>query len=309
MSVSSLATKPVVGGVIVAYHPDPVEFTHVVKSALCQVDLLVIVNNSESPLAELHQETLGKTSRDHLSIIENGDNLGIAKALNIGFEYLKQGGCSHFLMLDHDSLIPEGMVAKLTTAYISLSQNHPVAAVGPAYFNARLNKFAPFIKYGKWSLEKIAVTSNSSIVETHFLISSGSIISLDALNRIGLMEEDLFIDYVDTEWCLRAISNGYQLYGVSDVVMAHSLGDKPLVLFGRPFPMHSPLRHYYLARNSIVLLKRHYIAASWRIIILWRMTRSFIFYALIPPNRLQHLKMMAKGLVDGILGNLGRYKA
>lgn len=309
MTGSALTTKPQIGAVIVAYHPDPHEFAHVVSSVLRQVDSLVIVNNSAMPLSDLRQQILADTSAQRLSIIENGDNLGIASALNIGLEFLKQCGCNYFLLLDHDSVIPDGMLAKLTDAHQLMSQSQPVAAVGPAYFNGRLNKFAPFIKFGNWSLEKIEVPLHPAIIETHFLISSGSIISLDALNQIGLMEEDLFIDYVDTEWCLRAVAKGYRLYGVSDAVMEHSLGDKPLILFGKAFPMHSPLRHYYLVRNSIDLFKRRYILTGWRFIILWRMIRSFIFYALFPPNRFQHLYMMVKGMRDGVRGSLGKYKA
>lgn len=301
-------SNSVVGAVIVAYNPDPSEFGHVIRAALRQVAFLVIVNNSASPLSELKSQVLAENSAHQLSIIENGENLGIAQALNIGLEFLKQCGCDYFLLLDHDSLIPDGMVAKLTDAYQLMSLTQQVAAVGPAYYNARLNKFAPFIKYGSWSLEKIEIAVHPAIIETHFLISSGTVIGLDALNQIGGMEEDLFIDYVDTEWCLRAISKGYHLYGLSDAVMEHSLGDKPLILFGRPFPMHSPLRHYYLVRNAIALLKKRFIPLPMRLIILWRMLRSFLFYALIPSNRLQHLKMMSTGLVDGILGNLGRYK-
>lgn len=307
MSVSRSEAKPVVGGVIVAFHPDPVEFSNVLKSVLHQVEFLVIVNNYDSALAGITPTALEESGYGHLSIIENGENLGIASALNIGLAHLKRRGCSHFMMLDHDSLIPDGMVAKLMRAYLEMSQSQPVAAVGPAYFNARLNKFAPFIKFGNWTLEKIAVPSAPAIIETHFLISSGSIISLDALTHIGWMEDDLFIDYVDTEWCLRAISKGYHLYGVSDAVMEHSLGDKPLILFGRAFPMHSPLRHYYLVRNGIVLSKRRYISASWRLVIMWRMLRSFFFYALFPPNRFDHLKKMLKGMCDGLAGNLGKF--
>lgn len=307
MSSPILGTKLPVGGVIVAYYPDPHEFAHVVKSVLRQVDFLVIVNNSESPLSELKQEDFTDNNVHQLSIIENVENLGIASALNLGLELLKQCGCYYFLLLDHDSVIPDGMVAKLTATYQLMSQTQQVAAVGPAYFNARLNKFAPFIKFGNWSLEKIAVPHKPAIVETHFLISSGSIISLDALNQIGAMEEDLFIDYVDTEWCLRAISKGYHLYGVSDVVMEHSLGDKPLILFGRSFPMHSPLRHYYLVRNAITLTKRKYIPINWRIVIFIRMFRSFIFYSIFPTNRFSHLTKMFKGVIDGLNNKMGKF--
>jgi rhamnosyltransferase len=294
--------KKTIGGVIVAYYPDRKSFLATINSIINQVDFLVIVNNSNVLLTELCEgiENL------QLAVIENKDNVGIARALNLGIDYLITKGCSYFLLLDQDSHVPKNMVLELKNAINQLhTTENPVAAIGPAYYNSQLKKNAPFIRFGKLTIDKIPPNLNTPLVPVDFLITSGSLITLQAVKNVGMMEEGLFIDFVDTEWCLRA-SKGYGLYGLCTVRMEHSLGDKPVLFFRKKMPMHSPIRHYYIARNAIHLAKRSYIPFNRRLIVLISMTKTFFFYSIVPINRLTHLKMMLKGFCDGISKKYGR---
>lgn len=300
-------TQPKVGGLIITFQPDELLLLQVIESAYSQVDFLYVVNNGEHAL-KMHSEKLNHflTSKK-INTIENGENLGVATALNIGLKVLINKGCTHFLMLDQDSLIPENMVLRLLESLHALSdKGYLVAAIGPAYFHSHLNKYAPFIQFGKLGLKKIQINHKPELVETHFLITSGSLVTLEALQNVGLMEDALFIDFVDTEWCLRAINKQYKIYGYSGIKMSHSLGDKPVSVFGRRFSMHSPLRHYYLVRNAIHLVKKSYIPLNWRLIILGRMVQMLFFYSLVPTNRLEHFRSMLCGIKDGLTRTLGR---
>jgi rhamnosyltransferase len=293
-----------VGGVVIAYYPDAKCFLDILSSALLEVDYLVVVNNSLEPLHELSSGI----SRLKIEVLENKDNIGIAKALNFGIEYLIEKKCEYFLLLDQDSQVPPNMVSELMAALNHLNTpTNPVAAIGPSYFNSRLDKNAPFIQFGKLSIKKINPDPIVPHVPVDFLITSGSLVTLEAIRNVGVMEDGLFIDYVDTEWCLRAGAKGYKLYGLSTVRMEHSLGDDPVIFLNKKMPMHSPLRHYYIARNALHLIKRRYIPVNRRLIILISMLKTFFFYSLVPSNRLAHLKMMSRGFYDGVSNNYGRY--
>ena len=301
--------ETIIGGVIVSYHPDKFLYTEVVEAALAQVDFLCVVNNGDQPVQIESERFHHQLAIKKIITIENCQNLGIATALNLGLKALIEKGCTHFLMLDQDSLIPEGMILRLIESFNTLNhQGHRVAAIGPAYFHSHLNKYAPFIQFGKLRFKKIHIDDTPQLVETHFLITSGSLVTLDALQNVGLMEDALFIDFVDTEWCLRAIDKQYKLYGDSGARMSHSLGEKPVSVFGRKFSMHSPLRHYYISRNAIHLIKKPYISLNRRFVIFVMTLKSFIFYSLIPSNRTEHFRKMLRGLKDGLNNNLGRYK-
>lgn len=307
-SIVSKCNNQNIGCVIVTYHPDASLLPVVIEAALGQVDFLYVVNNGDHPIQIDTKKFTDEALIKKIHTIDNGENLGIATALNIGLKALIEKGCSLFLLLDQDSLIPEGMVLRLLKSLNTLNQQgHRVASIGPAYFHSHLNKYAPFIQFGKLSLKKIQINDTPQLVETHFLITSGSLTTLDALHNVGLMEDALFIDFVDTEWCLRALNKQYKLYGDSGARMNHSLGDEPVSVLGRKFSMHSPLRHYYIVRNAIHLIKKPYISLNWRFIIFVMTLKSFIFYSLIPLNRKEHFCKMLRGLKDGINNTLGRY--
>jgi rhamnosyltransferase len=125
------------------------------------------------------------------------------------------------------------------------------------------------------------------------------------------MEEQLFIDHVDTEWFLRARARGFKAFGVCDAVMSHSLGSRTLrVWLGRwrHVPGHSPLRHYYIFRNSILLYRRPYAPGKWICNDVVRLLFMLAYYPLRTPPRLEHLRMMLRGAWDGLRGRAGKLK-
>lgn len=293
-----------IGAVIVAFNPDATEFSGVVRSVVNQVDYITIVNNG---INSIGHATL---SDEKIDVIENHQNLGIATAINIGLKHLIAKNCTHFLLLDHDSVLPPNMVSNLLNNLKDLDRNinEPTAAIGPAYYNTRLNKFAPFIRFGSTRNIKIAVPQQAKLINVDFLISSGTLLTLEALQKVGLMDEGLFIDFVDTDWCIRAKLRGFKLYGYSGVTMQHALGDKPVSLFSFTFPMHSPIRHYYIARNAIILMKKKTYPLNVKLIIFRLFIRTFVFYSLVPKNRVTQLKKMLIGIKDGFKNVTGKIK-
>ena len=78
------------------------------------------------------------------------------------------------------------------------------------------------------------------------------------------MDETLFIDYIDYEWCLRAIHKGYQIY-LSDSKMRHNMGDVFVKFLWMKKPYHrNKIRQYYIVRNGLIMLGRNYISWKWK---------------------------------------------
>lgn len=297
----------IIGSIIVAYNPDEAEFKSVIEASLKQVDFLVVVNNSKVTLDFPSSHQNSGINR-HLSVIENKDNLGVATALNQGVRVLMQKGCTHILFLDQDSLIPNGMVSRLHSEFNRLLQNKvKVAAIGPSFFDASLQKASPFIRFKKVGYDFIHAHEASALTSVHLLITSGTFTSVDVVNDVGFMDDGLFIDCVDHEWCLRAISKGYSLFADSKVEMKHAIGDAPIVFRNEKYHNHSPLRHYYIARNSVHLLKRNYIPLSWRLTMMITAIKLFVFYSMISKKRFINFKLMLKGFFHGLLGKYGRF--
>lgn len=296
-----------VGAVIVAYNPNSKEFPSVINAVIEQVDCLVIVNNGEKNLSFLHS-LLPIDLASRFNVIENNSNLGIATALNYGIKFLIDTGCSHVIFLDQDSLIPRDMVSMLCNTFIELSaKGLKLAAIGPSFFDTSIEKLSPFIRFKKNGFDLVFGNAAEPLIPVHLLITSGTFTSVEVINNVGLMEDGLFIDCVDNEWCLRAISKGYEIIGDSRIKMEHTIGDNRITIGNKKFHNHSPLRHYYIARNSIHLFKRSYIPFNWRLAILLIAIKLFIFYSLVPYNRFTNFRMMVKGFYHGVVGKFGRY--
>jgi rhamnosyltransferase len=101
------------------------------------------------------------------------------------------------------------------------------------------------------------ILTPSDVRAVSHVISSGMIVRNSIAKRIGLNREDLFIDWVDTEWCWRACLNGYPIYQTGAVVLSHSLGEDRIRILGKQITRHKLFRSYYKIRNAILIFKTY----------------------------------------------------
>ena len=147
-------------------------------------------------------------------------------------------------------------------------------------------------------------------MECVFLIASGMLSPLKSFAQIGPMDENLFLDHVDTEWCFRAKSKGYRCYGISHATMDHSIGARSRpVWWGRRrnIAIHSPDRYYWLARNSMILRKRGYMDRAWRSHDLKKLAGLMVLHILSGSEGRRSVGMMLRGLKDGLRFQLSCY--
>ena len=292
--------------IVVTYQPDIELLRESVLTSRAQVERLVVVDNASA--VKTRQQLENFVSDVGCEFLQLGENLGVAAAQNRGVAWARQHDCSHVLLLDQDSVPSPDMVERLLAAMEGLVEGGTrVAAVGPRLVDRRTGLSTPFIHIGLLSVRKRACTEDGArLIETDFLVSSGMLIRLEVLDRVGLPEEGLFIDNVDLEWCFRARASGLVLYGVCDAVLTHSIGDQVFKFYGRVLYLHGPLRQYYIMRNRILLYRRSYSPWGWVVQDFFRMLFKFAVFSLIVPPRLQNFRMMFKGLVDGLGGKTGK---
>jgi rhamnosyltransferase len=309
-----LLLGPTVGGsaviaVIVVYFPDIRTLRRLLVGLYPQVSAVIVVDNGNEDglLGALALDLEGQEQRPPIYVHSNGENLGIAAAQNLGIAWAKQRGADFVILFDQDSEPAADMVCRLVAvARAKGAAGVPVAAMGPRYLDSRQNNPPPFIRIEGITLKRQPCPDDEAVVDVDYLIASGCLIPMAALDRVGYMAERLFIDYVDIEWGLRAKGFGLQSFGVCGAVMGHSLGDMPLRFFKSSFPARSPLRHYYMFRNAVWLYLNTDFPLGWKLVDAWRLLLKFGFYSLFAKPRLEHLGMMSKGLWHGLTGRLGR---
>lgn len=302
-----------VHAIVITFHPDPSVLSKQLDILSRQVDHTWVIDNTALPTeAPWHTDV---RLRPNLDLLRMPNNLGLGAAQNIGIAHGRAASATHVLILDQDSLPLPSMISNLHKAYTLLEEyGISVAAVGPVYTDGESEATSRYIRLWPTKLRNIFRKKSlyePDAAEVDFLISSGSLISLKTLTNIGLMDEHLFIDHVDTEWCLRAQLKNYKLFIVPSARMLHTIGDRRLRIWLLRWwivPYYSPFRYYYIIRNSVLLQRRNYLPMRWRFAEAARCFRIFFFYSLFSPHRRKSMKMMLKGLWDGLKGITGPIK-
>ncbi|WP_129591271.1 glycosyltransferase family 2 protein [Salinicola tamaricis] len=283
--------------VIVAYQPDVARLRVMVDVLKNHGVNVVVVDNSESPV-ELH---LGVDAE----VICLNRNVGIAAAQNIGIRRALDSGCEAVVFFDQDSSIS----AKLLTTLLAKLAGGEKRVVAPVFFDEKGGFEYPAILISRWGWRKKVYPSTSNKpVSVDIVISSGSGVSRAALETVGFMDETLFIDYVDTEWCLRAKSLGVPVEVLPEAKMLHSIGDASINLIIVRVPVHSAFRRYYRVRNSFFLLRMPHVP---KLLALREIIYAFIHQAVIMlfvSGRGKYLHYFLRALNDGVRGKRGKMK-
>lgn len=296
--------------IIVTYNANLKAIETLLEAVTPQVNKVFVVDNTEKNSDDLHKKVI---SFSKATFIPVGQNKGIAYAQNIGIEKAILKGAEYVILLDQDSAPYPDMVAQLLNQLEISKNNYPkIGAIGPVCIDPRNSTNLSFIasKFG-FPYRFNPLTSNSAlnVVRLGFLISSGSLISVDCIKDVGGKRSNYFIDHVDTEWCLRARASGYTLLGSTDSFMSHSIGDETRKLglfFSRNIPYHSPLRDYYMFRNTFLVLRDVKSFFNWKIALIFRLIQFMAYFLIFVPDRMLRLKFMLKGIVHGLMFRSGK---
>jgi len=282
--------------VIITFHPQPRFFDSLPAIRAIATRTIVVDNGSGAETLSRLQDL---ATDDAIDLIANHGNLGVAAALNQGIRMAQSHGAAWALLLDQDSEVSSRILEVMAAAVSDYPDPMRVAAIGANYGT-------PQEPSGRYSMD--AGINRRFSVQT-VLITSGSLISLSAFGKIGPFDDELFIDHVDHEYCLRARRLGFAVIATRDVLLRHSIGKESLhPLLGRKVitSNHSPQRRYYIARNSAVVARR-YIRAEprWVVAMLLRILRDVMVMLLFEQDRGEKLKWWLLGLRDGVRGKLG----
>jgi rhamnosyltransferase len=279
--------------VIICYFPNVQEMASLIETLKMSTGLVMLINNGG--LNE-HIEELQRRSKKIL-VIDPGENIGIASALNKAFCIAKDLGFSHLISFDQDSDLANGMLKILIDEFNKVSRSgQKIGAIGPNFYDPR----KPYSEVGR--------IYEKEVISKPYIITSGCLASVEAWSVSGGFDELLFIDLVDVEWCWRLNSQGYQVYISADANMAHQLSDGMKVIFKNiTLNTYSPLRRYYLARNSIYLI----LSKNWNWLQRKYLLKSFLFSfisAIFSDKRkIASIKFIAVGVLNAIFGRMGIY--
>lgn len=273
--------------IIVAYNPD-IEFLNAeIVSLKDVINRIYVVNNSSYKLDGLEQAV-------NLQVIDLLKNGGIAKAQNVAVrEILERGETDYILFFDQDSILPDNYLSEMLASIRKVNKDK-VALYGPTIYN-RANQE----NYKRSHLSELSTDGSYSIVSEN--ISSGSLVPTHVFETVGLMEESLFLDFVDFEWCWRARSKGYDIVQLHDVTLNHQVGEKSLRVLGVNIIKCSPFRCQILWQSYGRLVRRSYVPAYWKKSMLVKLLIQSVVFPIAYKPHGQYLKFTVKGFCNGVI--------
>jgi len=280
---------------VVTYHPNA-DFERLVKLLRPQVGHLVVVDNhSPGPTVD----TLRKLARTlDFFLIENPDNYGVGAALNQSIEWAtKQPDCEFILFFDQDSLPSETFVAEMVSEYHRHEEKEQIFLVTPRIIQRNTGEtYCHGVYRGKYLVAQ----------------TSGSLMPMRVFAREGVYREDLFIDYVDYEFCLRVAARGWEIVYCYSAVLWHDPGNvKQFNFLGIrkvSTSNYSPLRRYYLMRNGIWTIKKYCIVfPEWAADQAWQMLKGVARVLIFEQDRTRTILMWMCAIRDVLLCRFGRY--
>lgn len=297
--IAPVPEREKVCALIVTYHPDdsfPLRFWRIAA----QVGRVVIVDNGSNTAALLMLKELALSSGAIL--IENRRNLGVAAALNQGAQAAQQVGYPWVISFDQDSTVAADLLQELARIFGEIPDKGSVAAIGANSVDPETG--IPFLR-------RTLAASAGYLLQTT-VITSGSLMPVSLIQRLGGFRSDFFVDHVDHEFCLKARRHGYRVYSSVKVLMEHSIGSYQLhSLLGVKVLClnHSALRWYYIVRNFVVLALSYAAREPvWLLRTLFYFTAFLVGACLFEKDRMNKLRHVWAGLVDGLRGRMGEMR-
>lgn len=208
--------------------------------------ILVDNNSSDGSVVDIR-----KTYTD-IIIIETGENSGVAKGNNIGIKKALEIGCEYILLLNNDTEVEENMLSNMLNRadkdvmvtckmYFYNNKNKIWCAGGKIHWNKGITSH-----YGE-NQDDIGQFDESKFVE--FTPTCCLLVHKDVFKKIGLMDENYFMYYDDTDFIARCSMNGIRLWYESSAVLWHKVsstsgGNK------------SSISVYYSDRNRLYFINK-----------------------------------------------------
>jgi len=274
--------------IVTAYHPDE-RLAAVVEAALASCANVIVADNTPGDAPSLAD----KLDDPRVRVLRAGRNRGLAGALNLGLDHLPDEA-EAVLFLDQDSVLPAELVAGLAARL----EDSAVGVVGPTPVDADTGG-----RYERGADRHEALDDRPSI------ITSGMLVRRACLEAVPRFREDFFVDCVDSDFCLRVRRSGSRVVRDASLILPHSIGAGrdhrvgPLTVRVLHYPAW---RHYWIARNGVVLSREFPAERSFVLTNALFMARWLIVTALFDDRRRASVPAVLQGLAHGLTGRVSR---
>ena len=222
---------------------------------------IILVDNGSSD----DSPTMIREAYPDVVLIENEENIGYSLGNNVGIEHALQDGADYVFLLNNDTEVDPQMLTKLVEVAESDLQ---IGMVGPTMYCAD----PPNMIWGgaNWIDWRRARTirhrfgqiedENAQHRQPHevdYVDTCAILVKRQAIEQIGLMNGDYFINFDDLDWNVRACKAGFKVIYVPSARMWHKVS--------ATIGFASPATTYYMTRNALLFFWSH-APGIWKVL-------------------------------------------
>lgn len=291
---------------VVTFHPDT-DWPTRLDAVLREHPRVTVVDNSTNSSA---QAFVAKTaaSRRRCQLRQLPDNPGIGAALNHAFSALTTEGHDVAVAYDQDSSPAPGFSAALSATAAAIPGAAVIGAnwTDPRHPGRPARFLRPSLPFGLCFSRTPAICDLSGLL---CVITSGSRFDLRIWTTLGGFDEGLFLDLVDTDFCLRARAAGHVIAASAAARLEHHRGEKETVrLLGYDFhpAFTPPFRLRCLSRNRILIFRRRRLRPlAWTLYDTLYGVKLAADALLLEDQKLARIGAMLRGTWDGLRNRAG----
>src|SRR5262249_1038138 len=175
------------------------------------LEVVVVDNASADDTVEVVRERY-----PWATLIVNDDNLGYVGGNNVGIRYALAHGADYVFILNSDTK----MTPTCLTELVRIMQSDPHIAITGAKNLYMQNPAFTWGKYGVLNWGPMLVRTHGRFVRDYpeaspkdvdWVIGNGCMMSREALETVGIFDEEFFQVNEDVDWCVRARKLGYRV--------------------------------------------------------------------------------------------------
>lgn len=270
---------------------------------------IILVDNGSGNESSVYLQKSISEKGYELDFLQLENNLGFAGGNNYAIQYAVNKGYRLFWLLNNDTEIDPDSIKPMVELITSDPQ---CGAVGSKiyYWNTDIIWSAGgFIN--KWTGQSSVRGKNNtdsneynSVINCDYLTGCSLLIRYEALQSVGLMKDDYFLYYEETDWCVRAARKGWKMLYCPSSIVYHKVG-RSTGGYSDPFIA------YYNLRNRYTFVKRNYGLLNRISAFLYLLFRAFKIFINIYRKRRDLKKARVKAvllaLYHSYTGKMGKY--
>lgn len=276
--------------IIVLYFPNKFYLQTLIDNLYEKSNKIFLIDNSPK------NNDLNFLDKPKVNYIFNNKNLGIAAAQNIGIK--KSIDSEIIVFFDQDTYVDKNFLDTLLGSY----KTNKNSILVPKCIDNITNMELPSLRLNRFGFPKriISNSNQNNLSKIHIAISSGMIVPTKIFRKVGLFDENFFIDLVDTEFCLRCRHHKIEIFLTSKIQINHRIGKNYYSFFNLKIFNHSPKRVYFQIRNSFLIFKKKNIPFVFSFYnLISNLINRFILIC-ISNKKSDYIKFYLKGVLDGI---------